>query len=166
MGLGLTFGANIVHNVGSRFMKNQQRNNPTTLEKVYQTPEGEEIKINDEQFIAHECLFQPYMIGKEIDALHESIIEAISSCDMNLHRDLYNNIILTGGSSNFPGLKERLKQEISKNLPQSINVNIYTNPESDLSPWIGGSIVGSLPSFSQIAVTKEQYIEHGYQYSN
>jgi len=147
-------------------MKNELMNNSGNLEKIYETPEGEEMKIREARFIAPECMFQPYIIGKEIDPLHESIIKAISSCDMNLHRDLYNNIILSGGSTNFPGLKERLILELSKIVPNSMEVNIFAPPERELSTWVGGSIIGSLPSFSQIAMTKEQFIESGYKYSH
>jgi len=45
-----------------------------------------------------------------------------------------------------------------------MEVNIYAPPERELSTWIGGSIIGPLPSFSQIAISKEKYIERGYKY--
>ncbi len=134
--------------------------------KIFKTPEGEEIKLKSEQFMAPECLFQPYIIGKELPSLHESIIAAISLCDMNLRREFYSNIILSGGSSNFPGLKERIKNEISKRVPESIEVNIIAPQEREISAWIGGSIIGSIPSFSNIALTKEQYLERGKKYTS
>ncbi|MBY9016708.1 MAG: hypothetical protein KGD68_13525 [Candidatus Lokiarchaeota archaeon] len=76
------------------------------------------------------------------------------------------NIILSGGSSNFPGIKERLLNEISKHVPESVEVNIIAPPGRELSTWIGGSIIGSLPNFSEIVMTKEQYKERGNQYSS
>ncbi len=151
--------------VSSDFNKETElmKNSPT-MEKIYKTPDGEEIKIKGERFIAPECLFKPVLIGKEINSLPENIIEAISLCDMNLHKDFYNNIILSGGTSSFPGIKERLKHEIIKRIPTSIGVNIIASPKRELSTWIGGSLLGSLPSFSEIAITKQQYKESGYEY--
>ncbi len=138
--------------------------NSSTMEKIYNTPDGEEIKIKGERFIAPECLFKPILIGKEINSLHEAVLEAISLCDKNLHRDFYRNIILSGGSSKFPGLKERLKHEITKIVPKSVEVNIVASPQRELLTWIGGSILGFLPSFSEIAITKQQYEKTGYEY--
>jgi actin-related protein len=144
--------------------KNEHMKNSPTLEKMYHTPDGEAIILKSERYLAPECLFKPYMIGKEINSLHEKVIEAISLCDMNLHKELYSNIILSGGSSKFPGFKERLEREISKLVPNSMEVSIYAPSERELSTWVGGSIIGSLPSFSQIAMTKEQYFNRGGKY--
>jgi actin beta/gamma 1 len=135
-------------------------------EKIFKTPEGEDIKLRNELFMAPECLFQPILLGKELPSLSESIIQSISSCDMNLRRKLYNNIILSGGSSKFPGLKERLKKEISKHVPDSIEVNIIAPQEREIATWVGGSIFSSLPSFSNLSLTKEQYEEKGHNYTN
>jgi len=153
--------------VSSDFNKEiEQMKDSSILGETYKTPEGEDIKIKDERFTAPECLFNPIMIGKEIPSLSENIIESISLCDMNLQRALYGNIILSGGSSNFPGIKERLLNEISKHVPESVEVNIIAPPGRELSTWIGGSIIGSLPNFSKIVMTKEQYKERGNQYSS
>ena len=85
---------------------------------------------------------------------------------MNVQRSLYGNIILSGGSSNFPGIKGRLLIDLSKHVPESTKVNVIASPERELSSWIGGSIIGSLPNFSEMVMTKLQYKENGNQYSN
>jgi len=132
-------------------------NNNLRLEKNYKSPDGEDIKLISEIFLAPECLFAPILIGKEILPLHEFIIESISKCDIDFQGTLYNNIILSGGSSKFPGIKDRLKREITKSIPKSIEVNIIAPRQRELSTWMGGSIFGSLPSFHKLAITKEEY---------
>jgi len=74
---------------------------------------------------------------------------------MNLQRDLYGNIILSGGSTNFPSLRERLKFELSKIVPNSMEVDIHVPPERELSTWVGGLINDSLQNFSQITTSRE-----------
>lgn len=143
----------------------EQMKTSSNLEETYKTPDGEIIKIKRERFMAPECLFNPRLIGKEIPSLSENIVESISKCDMNLQRALYGNIILSGGSSNFPGIKGRLLSEISKNVPETVQVKVITPSGRELSTWIGGSIVGSLPNFSEMAVTKEQYFKGRNKFS-
>jgi len=144
----------------------EQMKGSSIIEETYETLYGKEIKLKNERFMAPECLFNPLLIGKETPSLSEKIIESISLCDMNLQKSLYGNIILSGGSSNFPGIKGRLLLDISKSVPESTKVNVIASPERELSSWIGGSIVGSLPNFSEMAMTKLQYKEKGYLYSN
>jgi actin-related protein len=136
----------------------------SSMEKIYKIPDGTEIKLKSELFMAPECLFNPILIGKEILPLHESIIEAISLCDMTLRNEFYSNIILSGGSTKFPGIEERLKKEITKNVPTSIEVNIIAPQQRELSTWIGGSIIGALSTFHEIAITRQQYKQTGLGY--
>jgi len=53
-----------------------------------------------------------------------------------------------------------LKREITKSIPESIEVNIIAPQQRELSTWMGGSIFGSLPSFHKLAITKEEYIKY------
>ena len=50
------------------------------------------------------------MIGKELEPLDDLIVGAISECDVDLRRELFGNIVLSGGSTMFPGIKERLNK--------------------------------------------------------
>jgi len=140
----------------------------SSVEKSYELPDGQVITVGTERFRAPEILFSPEFCGiEDIGGIHELIFEAIANCDVPLHEQLFKNIILSGGSSLFPGLADRLKQEIESMVllayPDSlkINVNIIAPPERKYSTWIGGSIFGSLSTFNNNCITKQDYDESG-----
>jgi len=103
----------------------------------------------------------PGAIGSEELPLDGLIYNMIQRCDIDLRRELYSNIVLSGGSTMFPGLKERLHKEITEMIPDTIEVKIVAPPERRYSVWIGGSILSSLKTFSKLWVTKKEYQEMG-----
>lgn len=68
-------------------------------------------------------------------------------CDVDLRRELYKNIVLSGGSTMFPGIAERISKEISELASPSVEVKVNAPPKRKYSAWIGGSILSSLASF-------------------
>jgi actin beta/gamma 1 len=133
------------------------------MEKSYMLPDGETINVGVERFLAPEALFNPAVIGKELEPLDDVVVSSISDCDVDLRRDLYSNIVLSGGSTMFPGIKERLTKEIKEQIPESVDVKIVTPPERMYAVWIGGSILSSLKTFNRMWVTRRDYKEMGPQ---
>ncbi|MCG3215424.1 MAG: actin family protein [Candidatus Heimdallarchaeota archaeon] len=131
------------------------------MEKTYTLPDGETLTIGAERFMAPELLFNPGAIGSEENPLDELIYRSIQNCDVDLRRDLYANIVLSGGSTMFPGLKERLHKELTELVPETMEVKIIAPPERRYSVWIGGSILSSLKTFAKLWVTKKEYKEIG-----
>jgi len=105
--------------------------------KSYTLPDGETVQIGQERFMAPEIFMKPTLVGKDEPALSDQVNNSIRNCDVDLRRDLYQNIVLAGGSSMFPGLKERLHKEITALVPESIEVKIIAPPERRYSAWIG-----------------------------
>ncbi len=131
------------------------------MEKTYTLPDGETLTIGAERFMAPELFFNPGAIGSEELPLDEQIYQAITECDVDLRRDLYSNIVLSGGSTMFPGLKERLHKELTELVPETMEVKIIAPPERRYSVWIGGSILSSLKTFAKLWVTKKEYTDTG-----
>jgi len=131
------------------------------MEKSYMLPDGETLTVGVERFLAPEVFFNPGAVGKETSPMDEVIVEAVSKCDIDLRRDLYANIVLSGGSTMFPGLKERLTKEIAEMIPENVEVKIIAPPERMYSVWIGGSILASLKTFQKMWVTRKEYKEIG-----
>ncbi len=129
--------------------------------KSYTLPDGETLSIGAERFMAPELLFNPSVTGSEELPLDEQIYNAIQACDVDLRRDLYSNIVLSGGSTMFPGLKERLHKELTELVPETMEIKIIAPPERRYSVWIGGSILSSLKTFSKLWVTRKEYKETG-----
>jgi actin-related protein len=131
------------------------------MEKSYLLPDGSTLTIGVERFLAPEVFFNPGAVGKETAPLDEVMVQAISKCDIDLRRDLYGNIILSGGSTMYQGLKERLTKEISEMIPDNVEVKIIAPPERMYSVWIGGSILSSLKTFQKMWVTRKEYNDIG-----
>ncbi|XP_061189472.1 actin-3, muscle-specific-like [Saccostrea echinata] len=133
----------------------------SALEKSFELPDGQVITIGNERFRCPEVLFQPSFSGLECGGIHEQIHNSIMGCDIDIRRDMYSNIVLSGGSTMFPGIKDRLAKELTAISPSSAKVKINAAPERKYSVWIGGSILGSLSTFQQMWITKQEYEECG-----
>jgi len=131
------------------------------IEKNYELPDGQIISIGAERFRCPEVLFKPSLIGKESDGIHSLTFESIKLCDIDVRRDLYANTVLSGGSTMFPGISDRLQHEISQLAPSNVKVKIIAAAERKYSVWIGGSILSSLQSFKEMWITKDHYDETG-----
>ena len=137
----------------------------TAAEAQYEMPDGEVITIGNERFRCPEAMFKPSLVGKEMMGLHDQVYSAIMKSDLDIRKDLYSNIILSGGTTMFPGLPERLSKEIQKLAPSatSSKVKVIAMPERKYSVWIGGSILSSLSNFQVMWITKSEYDESGPQ---
>jgi len=131
------------------------------LEKQYELPDGNIITVGNERFRCPEVLFQPNMIGKEENGVHRLTFDSIMKCDVDIRKDLYANTVMSGGTTMFTGLAERLNKEIVNLAPASMSIKIVAPPERKYSVWIGGSILASLSTFEDMWVTKEEYDESG-----
>jgi len=133
------------------------------VEKTYELPDGKVIAVGNEIFRCPEVLFQPSLIGKETQGIHLQIFDSITSCDIDLQRDLFNNIVLSGGTTMFPGIADRIDKELVRLTPDSVAVRVIAPPERKYSVWIGGSILASLNTFQSNWITREEYEEGGPQ---
>ncbi|OAG29895.1 actin beta/gamma 1 [Nematocida displodere] len=133
----------------------------SALEKSYELPDGQNITIGTERFRAPEALFQPSFMGLETVGIHETCFNSIMKCDVDIRKDLYSNIVLSGGTTLYQGIADRMQTEITKLAPSSMKVKIVANPERKYSVWIGGSILASLGTFQQMWISKAEYDECG-----
>merc|ERR1712164_218223 len=76
-------------------------------EKTYELPDGNIITVGSERFRCPEVLFQPSFVGKEASGIHDTTFQSIMKCDVDIRKDLYSNVVLSGGTTMFPGIGER-----------------------------------------------------------
>jgi actin-related protein len=133
------------------------------LEMNFELPDGQVITVGDERFRCAEVLFKPTMLGRESEGIHKLTYSSIMKCDVDIRRDLYRNTVLSGGSTMFPNLDQRLNKEMTALAPASIKIKVVAPPERKYSVWIGGSILSSLTTFQEMWISKDQYDESGPQ---
>ena len=133
----------------------------SALEKLYELPDGKVITIGNERFRCPEALFQPSFLGMKNAGIHETTYNSIMKCDIDIHKDLYANIVLSGGTTMFTGIADRMSMEITALAPASMEIKIIAPPQRKYSVWIGGSILSSLSTFQQMWISKQEYNESG-----
>jgi centractin len=134
--------------------------------------------VGAERFQAPEILFSPEIMGQEYQGVHQMLVDSIQRTDLDLRKRLYGNIILSGGSTLFPGKTNnhirlmqmimilgfgtRMLEEVKKQIVSDIKIKIFAPPERKYSTWIGGSILASLSTFKKMWVSAEEYQEDPY----
>lgn len=131
------------------------------LEKSYELLDGTVISVGNERFRCPELMFKPSLIDMESCGIHEMVYNSIMMSEIDNRRDFYNNIVLSGGSTMFPGFADRMRKELDATVPSTVKTKVIAPPERKYSPWIGGSILSSLSSFQQMWISKTDYDEYG-----
>lgn len=108
----------------------------TVLVESYTLPDGRVIRVGSERFEAPECLFQPHLVDVEQPGIAEFLFNTIQAADVDVRSSLYKAIVLSGGSSMYPGLPSRLEKEIKQLWLTKV---LHGNPER-LNVSFGGSV--------------------------
>ena len=132
-----------------------------SVEAEYELPDGNVMTVGNERFRCPEVLFNPSLMGKEMDGVDTTVYNTINKCDIDVRRDLYQNIVLSGGTTMFKGMRERVAKGVSDMAPGAMKVKVIAPPERKYAVWIGGSILSSLATFQDMWVTKAEYDEAG-----
>lgn len=117
----------------------------------YVLPDGHKIRIGPERFRAPEILFEPELIGLEYPGVHQMVVDAINRTDMDLRKNLFGNIVLSGGTTLTKGFGDRLLHEIQRLAVKDMRIKIFAPPERKYSTWIGGSILAGLSTFRKVS---------------
>tara|TARA_B100000674_G_scaffold473791_1_gene465113 strand:+ start:123 stop:1271 length:1149 start_codon:yes stop_codon:yes gene_type:complete len=139
----------------------QLANSSSELEKTFELPDGQVLTVGSERFRCPEVLFNPSMVGMEAEGIHSTTYNSIMRCDVDIRKELYGNIVLSGGSTMFPGIADRMTKEITALAPSVMKIKVVAPPERKYSVWIGGSILASLSTFQQMWISKSEYDESG-----
>lgn len=122
-------------------------------------PDGKTVTLSAERYKVPEVLFQPGLLDMKLNGIHKYANESVKKCDESIKEALYANVLLAGGSTLFPGLGMRLKQEMKDDAKK--NINCVAPVERKYTTWIGGSIIASLSTFQVMWITKAEYLEIG-----
>jgi actin, other eukaryote len=124
-------------------------------------PDGNVVCLVQSRFQAPEVFFKPDLVGLDIDSVHLAVYSSIRTSDIDVRKELYKNILLSGGSTLFPGFSDRLLSELKTVSNTAAKIQVLAPTERKFSVWIGGSILASLDSFRSLMLTQDEYYESG-----
>ena len=146
----------------------------TTVVQSYTLPDGRVIKVGAERFEAPEALFNPSLLGLDTKGgLADIVFDCINSCDISVRPDLYKHIVLSGGSTMYPGLPSRLEKEIKalylkhvakgdKEQAAKHKLRIEDPPRRKHMVFLGGSVLADIMKDKEAFwMTKAEWHEKG-----
>lgn len=141
--------------------------------EAYTLPDGRVIKLGRERFEAPEALFNPSLIDSEKAGMADMVFEMIQDADMDTRADYYKHIVLSGGSSMYPGLPTRLEKDIKDRYQREIlkgnvdrmkkfKIKIEDPPRRKHMVFLGGSVLADImKDRAEFWMTKQEYEEQG-----
>jgi len=145
----------------------------TVLVEPYTLPDGRVIKVGGERFGAPEALFQPHLINVDSVGVAELLFNAIQSADIDLRPDFYKHIVLSGGTTMYPGLPSRLEREIKQLYLERVlkgdasalskfKIRIEDPPRRKHMVFMGGSVLADImKDKNEFWLLKSEYEEKG-----
>ncbi|BFZ12477.1 hypothetical protein BsWGS_15516 [Bradybaena similaris] len=145
----------------------------TVLVEPYTLPDGRVIKVGGERFGAPEALFQPHLINVDSVGVAELLFNTIQASDMDLRADFYKHIVLSGGSTMYPGLPSRLEREIKQLYLERVlkgnttslskfKIRIEDPPRRKHMVFMGGSVLADImKDKDEFWLLRSEYQENG-----
>jgi actin-related protein len=133
-------------------------------EKTYSLPDGREILLADERWKCPEALFNPGMIGLESLGVGALVTESVNKCEIDVRKSLLSNVVLSGGTTMFPGFSERLTKEIKYNVPTAsqAGVRVVQSKDAKNAVYTGAQVYSTLRSMQEEQwMMIEDYDEYG-----
>eukprot|EP00823_Brevimastigomonas_motovehiculus_P008175 TRINITY_DN7454_c0_g1_i1.p1 TRINITY_DN7454_c0_g1~~TRINITY_DN7454_c0_g1_i1.p1 ORF type:complete len:394 (-),score=87.24 TRINITY_DN7454_c0_g1_i1:506-1666(-) len=145
----------------------------TALTAVYTLPDGRSVKLSSERYQAPELLFNPGLNGEESKGIHEILFNTINESDIDLRAQYYQQIVLSGGTTMFPGLTTRLEKEMKRQYLQRIlkgdkerlkkfKLRIEDPPRRKHMVWNGAAVLADImKDKDEFWITKQEWKEQG-----
>lgn len=128
----------------------------------YQLPDGKNISIGSERFLAPELLFNPSLAGFEHPSLAELLEGVLSRIDIDLSKNISNLVYLSGGNTQLVGFVERFAKEVGSLVGDKLaRTLIVPNTNRTFLAWQGGAILSNMSSFSSLWISKKEIDEVG-----
>ncbi|WWC64675.1 uncharacterized protein I303_107286 [Kwoniella dejecticola CBS 10117] len=145
----------------------------TVLVENYTLPDGRVIKVGSERYEAPECMFQPHLVDVEQPGVAELLFQTIQQAAVDTRAELYKHIVLSGGSSMYPGFPSRLEKEMKQlyltrvlggdaSRLSNFKIRIEDPPRRKHMVFLGGAVLADIMKDKEAFwVTKEEWDEQG-----
>jgi len=162
-------------------LENRLAQETTVLVAKYKLPDGRVIKVGRERFMAPEALFQPDLIDVDSPGMSDILFSTIDGADLDIKPHLYNHIVLSGGTTMYPGLPSRLEKDIirlyrdnqkrtNKNITEASLNDVMTRfqckiedpPRRKHMVFLGGAVLAEImKDKANFWVSKDEYRTKG-----
>nr|ADH43034.1 Actin [uncultured SAR11 cluster alpha proteobacterium H17925_45G17] len=140
----------------------------TAMSQEYTMPDSTVVTVNNQMIRVPEVMFKPYLDGssRRHFSIHEILKRTIFDNDIDLHRVLMENIVLSGGNTKFVNYGERMEAEVKQLVPNPmmsswVHTVVPRENDSLFSAWTGGALLSALSTFEGMWLTMEMYNEKG-----
>ena len=129
-------------------------------------PDGTVVTLDEELHQCPEALFDPSLLNlgvaeEDSPGLHQLSFNSILKCDIDIRKEMYTNIVLSGRTTQLDGFAERFEAEMVRQAPPAAQVQVKAPSDREQTVWVGGSILAQLDSFENTWVPKSTYLEEG-----
>jgi len=163
-------------------MENRLAEETTITEQKYKLPDGRVITLGRERYMAPECLFQPGLMDKDCMGMGEALFDSIEGCSPDVRGTLRSHIVLSGGTTMYPGLPTRLEKDMDNlmlektkkglkpgvpvpALSDALRVRIEDPPRRKHMVFLGGAVLaGIMREKPEFWATRKEYQEFGVDY--
>ncbi len=73
----------------------------------------------------------------ESAGIHETAYNSIMKCDIDIRKDLYANNVLSGGTTMYPGIADRMQKEITALAPSTMKIKVMQPRAIQLKVLLG-----------------------------
>jgi len=145
----------------------------TCLVQNYTLPDGRVIKVSSERYEAPEVLFQPSLIDSDQPGIVNMLFGMIQEADIDLRESFYKHIVLSGGSTMYPGLPSRMERDMKQLYLEKVLKNdqkrlakfklrIEDPPRRKHMVFLGGSVLADIMKDKpEFWISKAEWKEHG-----
>lgn len=130
--------------------------------KLAAATSGEDVlTLRNERFVIPEILFNPTDIGMPTPGLADLVYQSLQVLPVGLWPGLLANIVVVGGNTQFDGFIPRLQKEIVARVPEECTVRVARPANPICATWRGAANFAKHEHVERLAVTKQEYEEHG-----
>jgi len=152
-------------------LENQLALDTTVLVAKYKLPDGRVIRLGQERYLAPECLFNPSLLGKDEGGISEMLFKVINDSNVDLRQPFYDHIVLSGGSTMYPGLPSRLEKDLRHfyatklKTEKPLKCRIEDPPRRKHMVFLGAAVLAEIMKDKDTFwVTREEYEEKGLKF--
>lgn len=147
--------------VADDYQKELERFTSGQIKAEYSAPDGSIRDVKELSIQIPELLFNPQLFGLHSPGVHQLLLKSILASQEHIRDDMWKHISICGGTTLMRNFSHRLQQEMMNIAPPGTSLSMHVSDQRENAAWIGGSMLASHESFTDLLVSKQAYQEQG-----